>query len=158
MKRLINLIKTYKTAVILLSVAFVIVLLAIILNKNKSESPITQIQQNQSVPFEFVRKIPEANEITSHWPVEPVTFVFNKQINPNSIVYQVEPQTETKITHYSSSLMEFSIVPLNGWVENKKYFITINSVSATTGEKLSKPIVTEFTRKFSIEDLPPVSE
>jgi hypothetical protein len=101
-----------------------------------------------SADFFLTSTTPSTNELVSEWSIEPIRFNYNLPVDPSSVQYVVQPQTETKTTFSQNNPNQFSIVPLEGWIKNQKYIITIIGVKSISGEKAA-PHSFEFTRVFT---------
>ena len=152
MKKTLEILKRHKIVVVFGLIVLTVALL-VALPKSKKED----IQPVATPPtvseFRYLRKIPESGEIKSIWGTEPLTFVFNKPIDPNSIIYAISPQVDSKVSVKPETPTQFSIIPLSGWEANTTYTISITQAAANTGQLLRQNVVTTFTRTLSPEDI-----
>lgn len=171
MNKILEFVKKYK--VLVLVILIVLFLMGLILILRGSTAPSTRPTPTQpgqtfiptQIPaqqdfgaLEFVRKIPEEDTFTSQWSVEPLTFVFNQPINPNTLEYVISPNIESKIKYELQAPNQFSIIPIQGWDANVKYSITINKVESKVGNNILGPIQTSLTRLADPSTLPDIPD
>lgn len=114
-------------------------------------------QTQTSSNFYLVSKQPQEEVINSPWSVEPITLTYNKPIKEGSVQYTVSPSIETKINFKPSKPDQFAIVPLEGWVNNQKYNISILSVESV-GEEKAAPHSFSFTKTFNADEQPEIPD
>lgn len=158
--KVVNFLK--KNKIVVIAILLVVLIILFIANK-REEDPIvntplaTQQGQNTNTLF-IVSKNPGTNTFSSPWSVEPIKFTFNKEVKPETLVYSLNPSIETKILFEYTAPNEVSIIPLYGWIANQQYTLTITGLEASTGERITEPVQTTFTRTVNLQDLPEISE
>lgn len=92
---------------------------------------------------------PKPPVFESAWSTELIKFIFDKPVDPKTIIYTVSPEENTRIVFKQEAPSSFSILPLSGWKENQPYTIIISKdLASRDGYKMAKDITITFTRTF----------
>lgn len=90
------------------------------------------------VVFGLLKAIPQNGVNTTIVPTSAIEFIFNKSINPNTLIVSINPQSELKYEASQNGRSVFvRVTPF--WETNMNYKITLN-VQSDEGEKLSQEI------------------
>lgn len=152
--KLIRLVKKYFVVLIVLLIICLVLFLRS-LTTPKQTTPIQSPAPQSSIQLQPVKVIPENGKISSAYSVEPVVFVFNIPVDKDSIIYTVNPKTDSKVTQNAATQNEISIIPLTGWEQNTPYTIQILNAVSLSGSTLKSPISTTVTRVVTNQDIPP---
>lgn len=123
---------------ILLVVIFISLVGVLYYLQNKAKE-----QKLEESTLKLVATQPSESTFKSVWSVEPILFVFDSPINIDTLRFSTNPRT--KVSVKSESPEAFKIVPLNGWDENQRYEISIDSLESADG---SKKIYTPYKKEF----------
>ncbi len=142
-KKTIEWIKAHKLISLIIVIFLILVGVALWLLFRKEEP----IPQAPVKVLQLISVQPDPLTFKSIFPVKEVQFYFDDFVDRKSIEYTVSPQAKTRIIFPEGPSKTFSILPLEGWVENVEYTIVIRkTLKSVSGNPLSQDIVLNLRR------------